>query len=166
MTSDASRAALYAGDGADAFHELATVEADGWGAPVRLVNSRQEGFTLTSQGRTFIAYPFTVTWPPDGPDQTFRGAQFVVNNVVDTSGGSEPLLIHAFRQLPKRARVRFEVVRAATPDVIERRTTRLRLTGLTYDALTISGNLEMPDFATRRAGYRFTPDRYRNLRPG
>ena len=45
------------------------------------------------------------------------------------------------------------------------RLTRLRLTNIQYDAMTISGTLELPDFNGRRAGYRFTPDRYPNLRP-
>lgn len=168
--SEAFREAQYGRGAADVVVELATLEHPAFDAPIRVVNYPREGFTLErtigAEDQSFIAYPFSLTWPDRNPDQPFAGARFTINNVVATDGTDEPLVLAALRGLPSRARVRFEAVRLATPTVIEMQTTRLRLTGISYDAATITGNLEMPDFNGRRAGRRFTPDVYRQLRAG
>lgn len=165
MTAD-FRAAQYGPGSADILVELATLEHAAWVDPIRVVNHPQEGFTLVSLTRTFIAYPFALSWPDHDPDQPFGSARFSINNVVAQDGSAEPLVLAALRGLPSRARVRFEAVRLSAPDVIEQQTTRLRLTGLSYTATVISGSLEMPDFTGRRVGKRFTPDIYRQLRAG
>jgi len=164
------RSDQYGTGSADAVVELATLEHPSWDAPIRVVNHPKEGFSLSrlvgEETETFHAYPFALMWPDRNPDQPFAGARFSINNVVAQDGSDEPLVLAALRGLPSRARVRFEAVRLSAPDVVEVRTTRLRLTGIQYDAMTITGTLEMPDFNARRAGYRFTPDRYRQLRVG
>lgn len=164
----------YGPGATDALVELATLEHSSWDAPIRVVNHPKEGFTLTrtvgegeaAEEQTFIAYPFALVWPDRNPEQPFAGARFMINNVVATDGSDEPLVLAALRGLPTRARIRFEAVRLSAPDVVEVRTTRLRLTGISYDAAVIAGTLEMPDFNARRAGRRFTPDVYRQLRFG
>lgn len=164
------RADQYGTGSADALVELATLEHPAWGDPIRVVNHPREGFTLTRtvdlEEQVFIAYPFSLVWPDRNPEQPFAGARFMINNVVATDGSDEPLVLAALRGLPSRARVRFEAVRLSAPNVVEVRTTRLRLTGIQYDAMVITGALEMPDFNARRAGRRFTPDIYRQLRAG
>lgn len=165
MTADLRTAARSDGS-PDVVCELVTLEHDSFEAPIRAVNSLEEGFVLTSNGDDYIAYPFSLSWPSQDPDQPFAGAKFSINNVVATDGTDEPLVLAALRGLSSYARVRFMAVRASAPDVIEAQTTRLRLTGLAYDEGTISGTLELPDFNTRRAGRRFTPDQYPNLRAG
>lgn len=168
------RADQYGTGAADALVELATLEHPSWSDPIRVVNHPKEGFTLTrtvgegeaAEEQTFIAYPFALVWPDRNPDQPFAGARFMIGNVVATDGTDEPLVLAALRGLPSRARVRFEAVRLSAPDVVEVRTTRLRLTGIQYDAMAITGALDMPDFNSRRAGRRFTPDIYRQLRAG
>jgi hypothetical protein len=146
--------------------DLVTLEHPDWDEPVLLVNNGEEGFRLVSLGRTFIAYPFQVTWPKRDPDEPFGGAQMTINNVVADDDSDELLMLALLKGLPSQVRARFETVLATSPDVIEQRTTRLRLTGMTYDETTISGRLEMPDLTGRRAGARFTPDVYRALRAG
>lgn len=165
MITDVSRAALYADDTGEMWHELVEITASGLAEPIRGVNAREEGFTLVNGGQTYIAYPFELTWPARDATQPFQGARMVINNVVATDGSDEPVALNGLRQLNERARVRFKLVRRSAPDVVEAQTTRLRLTNIQYDAMTISGTLELPDFNGRRAGYRFTPDRYPNLRP-
>lgn len=164
----------YGTGSTDALVELATLEHPAWDAPIRVVSHPRERFTLTrtvgvgegAEVQTFIAYPFALVWPDRNPEQPFAGARFMINNVVATDGSDEPLVLAALRGLPSRARIRFEAVRLSAPNVVEVRTTRLRLTGIQYDAATITGALEMPDFNARRAGARFTPDVYRQLRVG
>lgn len=166
MVTDPARDELISDGYAEIYYELAIMEADEWDDPLRLVNSRLEGFTLTSGGEVFYAYPFRCLWPDSDPEQPFGGARFEVNNVVAQDGTDEPVLLAALRGLPTRARVRFQVIRASDPDTIEQQTTRLRLTGVAYVESTITGTLELPDFTGRRAGKRYTPDQYPNLRPG
>jgi hypothetical protein len=155
------------GDGsAEILVELATLEHDDWAAPIHVVNVAEEGYRLISLGREFIAYPFGVAWPERNPDSPFAGASFTINNVVAQDGTDEPLVLAALRGLPSEARVRFEAVRVSAPNVIEMKTTRLRLASITYVETMITGVLTMPRFTDRRAGARFTPDNYRNLRAG
>ena len=171
MVTVTAREELYS-DGYDGiYYELAVMEADGWDAPLRVVNTPVEGFTLkrfagTEDEEIYYAYPFRALWPAADPAQPFGGARFEINNVVAQDGSDEPVLLYVLRGIPSRARVRFMVVRSDAPDVVEMQTTRLRLTGIGYVESAITGTLEMPDFTGRRAGYRFTPDRYPNLRPG
>lgn len=146
--------------------ELATLEHPSWDEPIRVCNVAEEGYTLVSQGRSFIAYPFEVTLPGRDPQSPFAGSGFRINNVVAQDGTDDPVVLAVLRGLPTWARVRFETVRLSAPDVIEYRTTRQRLTGLTYNETIIQGALGMPSFADRRAGYRATPDQYRFLRAG
>jgi hypothetical protein len=153
------------GDG-EILIELATLDGEGWDEPLRVANLREEGTEVTSRGEVFFAYPFALTWPSKDPEQPFGGARFVINNVVAQDGTDEPVVLAALRGLLSQARVRFELIRLAAPDVVEQRTTRLRLTGISYNKTEITGALEMPNFTGRRAGYRFTPDVYRNLRAG
>ncbi|MDP1738919.1 MAG: DUF1833 family protein [Caulobacter sp.] len=166
----ALRESLYAPGSAEIVVELATLDHPSWVDPIRVVNYPVHGFELVSTveavARTFIAYPFALTWPARDPDQPFAGARFAISNVIAQDGSDDPLVLAALRGLPGWARVTFEAVQVSAPDTILIRTTPLRLTGLSYDESTISGTLTMPDFTTRRAGYRFTPDRYPHLRAG
>lgn len=164
--SAALQAAVKGDGSAEILVELATLDHPSWDDPIRVVNVAEEGYRLISQDREFIAYPFSPTWPEAGPDNAFAGAGFTINNVVAQDGTDEPLVLAALRGLPSEVRVRFEAVRVAAPDVIEMRTTRLRLTSFTYVATTITGVLSMPRFTDRRAGGRFTPDVYNHLRAG
>lgn len=166
MTSAAFHAAVKGDGSADIIAELVTLEHPSWDAPIHVVNIAEEGYRLTSLGREFIAYPFGLSWPAHDPDKPFAGAQFTIGNVVAQDGTDEPLVLAALRGLPDYARVRFEAVRVAAPDIIEQRTTRLRLTGLAYNETAIIGDLTMPSFSNRRAGGTFAPDRYRHLRTG
>lgn len=164
--SAAFQAAVRGDGSSQILVELATLEHPSWAAPIRVVNVAEEGYRLISLEREFIAYPFGLVWPERNPDAAFSGAQFVINNVVAQDGTDEPLVLAALRGLPSEARVRLEAVRVAAPDIIEQKTTRLRLTSMTYVEATITGVLTMPRFTDRRAGARFTPDNYRDLRAG
>lgn len=170
MVTDTAQAELLSDGYSEIYYELAVLDADNFDAPLRVVNDHTEGFTLTRTGEagpeTYYAYPFRCIWPQQDPGQPFGGGQFEINNVVAQDGSDEPIILIALRSLPSRARLRFMVVRASDPDVIEKQTTRLRLTGIAYNEGVITGNLELPDFTGRRAGKRFTPDQYPNLRPG
>lgn len=166
MTSNAIHAAVKGDGSADILVELVTLEHPAFDAPIHVCNVAEEGYSLTSKGRVFIAYPFALAWPEKDPDNPFSGAKFTINNVVAQDGTDEPLVLAALRGLPDWARVRFEMVRVLAPDVIEQKTTRLRLTGLSYNETTITGDLRMPSFVDRRAGGSFSPDTYRHLRAG
>ena len=164
--SAALQAAVKGDGSAEITVELATIEHPDWDDPIRVVNLAEEGYNLVSLGRTFIAYPFELSWPARDPDSPFEGGQFRINNIVARDGTDEPLVLAALRGLPSQARVRFEAVRVSAPDIIEMKTTRLRLTNITYTETLIQGTLRMPSFMDRRAGYRATPDLYRQLRAG
>ena len=166
--SEQARAGLIGEGSDDIYWELVTIEHETLAVPLRFVNAREgPGFTVTSRGNVFHAFPFAPTFPPRDPDAPFQGARIRIDNVqgVDASGNpASP--IATLRGLATQARLRLEVVRRSAPDTVELTTTRLRLTGITYDIGAIEGTLDLPDFNGRRAGYRFTPDRYRQLRDG
>lgn len=166
MTSAALHVAVKGPGSAEIPIELATLEHPSWSEPIRVCNYPEEGFSLESRGETFHAYPFALTMPARDPDGPFAGAGFRINNVVAQDGTNEPLVLSALRGLSGEVRVRFEVVRYSAPNVPEVRTTRLRLTGFTYNETVIQGTLRLPSFSDRRAGYRATPDQYRNLQAG
>lgn len=166
MTSASFHAAVKGDGSADIIVELVTLEHASFDAPIRVVNVSEEGYRLTSLGREFTAYPFSLSWPAHDPENPFAGARFTIGNVVAQDGSDEPLVLAALRGLPDYARVTFEAVRVAAPDIIEQRTTPLRLTGLTYNETSITGELRMPSFSDRRAGAIFAPDVYRHLRAG
>jgi hypothetical protein len=166
MTSPALQVAIRGNGSAEIPIELVTLEHPDWEEPIRVCNFAEEGFVLVSRGHEFHAYPFELAWPTRDPDNPFAGGGLRINNVVAQDGTAEPLVLAALRGLPNEARARFERVLYSSPDVVEERTTRMRLTGITYNETVIQGALRLPSFSDLRAGYRATPDQYRNLRAG
>lgn len=112
---------------------LVTIEHADLPAPVRVVNYDEN---VVSNGETFVAYPFKLTLPTD-PEQGPPRATVQIDNVhrdivasIRNASGGAPTVTLA-------------VALASSPDTIEASFSGFDLKNITYDALTIEGELTL-----------------------
>ena len=117
---------------------LLTITAPGL-APLYVVNNSE---AVVSRGITFEPYPFAVTLPQDDSD-TLPTVRLTISN-IDRS------IIEFVRSQPEAPAIAIELVTSAYPDLVEKSLTFLKLTSVTYNALTVDGNLDVDNFLTQR----------------
>lgn len=117
---------------------LLTITADGED-PLYVVNNSEE---VVSRGITFEPYPFTVTLPPDD-SETLPTVSLSISN-IDRS------IVEFLRAQLMPPSIAIELVTSAYPDVVEKSLTFLKLTSVTYDAITVSGTLAVDNFLTQK----------------
>lgn len=98
---------------------------------------------VTSRGQTFEPYPFNITLPTDATHERPR-ATLEIDNV-------SPEIMEEVRRLLDPPDVKIELVLMSTPNVVEKTIDFLRLTSVTYDALTIRGDLQPVDLWSQPA---------------
>lgn len=130
-----ARQALNASATADAFLILLTLSHAEMAAPIRVSS---DAVDTVSRGETFVAFPFALTLPDDIDNQSPE-ARLTIDNI-------DRQIVQALRNIVSAPDVLIEIVRAATPDVIEARFQDFRLTNVTYDSQIVSGNLSIEDF--------------------
>lgn len=130
-----ARQALNASATADAFLILLTLSHAEMAAPIRVSS---DAVDTVSRGETFAAFPFALTLPDDIDNQSPE-ARLTIDNI-------DRQIVQALRNIVSAPDVLIEIVRAATPDVIEARFQDFRLTNVTYDSQIVSGNLSIEDF--------------------
>jgi hypothetical protein len=101
--------------------------------PLRICNN-QTGHDIVSDGQTFTAFPFTVTFASD-TDETPRARLQVAN--TDRRIGAALMLIAGSAP----AEVRFQAVLASTPDVIEKSFARFELRNVQITPISVEGDL-------------------------
>jgi len=94
--------------------------------------------TTVSNGVSFVPFPFDLVLPNDMDSKSYR-AKLVIDN-IDRS------IVQAVRSLTTAPSVQIQIVRAATPDVIEVQFVDFNLTNVTYDAYRVQGDLTVEDF--------------------
>ena len=102
------------------------------GGPLRVVNNLTN---VVSNGNTYTAFPFQVTLPED-TDDGMPKLRLVLDN-VDRS------IVSAIRSIPPSTPpiVQIDIVLASQPNTIEVSFTGLKLRQVSYDALTVEGDL-------------------------
>jgi len=91
-------------------------------------------FTETlAAGYMYAAAPFNITLPDDRDDQISR-ATLTVDNV-------DRRIVEAIRSIGSAASVMMRIVTASTPQQVEAGPFEFRLSGVSYDALTVEGTL-------------------------
>jgi hypothetical protein len=134
LTSTTLRA-LYAPETAESFLILLTVSHANLSVPLRVTNNAQD---IISRSNTFVAYPFELSLPDD-QDQRPPRARLKIDNV-------DRQIVQAIRGLSSAPTVLIEIIRAASPDVVEARFQDFRLSNITYDSHVIEGDLTIEDF--------------------
>lgn len=134
--SDTFKAAVFAQDTDEAFLMLITINHDDLGAPIRVVTS---GSNITSRGETYVAVPVEVTLPND-----LEGAQPQAGLKIDNL---DPVIISTLRQIRSSPTVTIEIVLESDPETVEITLPEFNLRNVDYDALTISGTLEVEDLS-------------------
>jgi hypothetical protein len=118
---------------------LLTITADGNPTPLRVVNNSEP---VVSRGMTFEPYPFTVELPADDSESA-PSVSLVISNL-------DAALVEFVRGQSVAPHIGIELVTNAYLDVVEKSLTFLKLVSVTYDAMVISGRLDVDDFLSQR----------------
>lgn len=129
---------------------LLEISHDDLAASILVVNNKEN---ITSDGDEYTGYPFEI-FLPDSKDDAPPRAKLRIDNVSREIG-------QAIRTISSPASVTIRVIRAATPDTIEAEFVGMILTNVSYDALTVEGELEFEDL-TREPfpAHTFNPANY------
>lgn len=111
-----------------------TIEHASLAAPIRLVSDR---VNMTRTAGTFIAFPFEIVLPDQRDDQ-LPMVELRLDNV-------DRAISAAIDALESEPTVTLEVVPAAAPNTLDAGPFVLTLRNVTYDALTIRGQLGFED---------------------
>ncbi len=135
MVTPAFTSALMAQETGEAFIVLIKIDHPNLSAPIRVSS---DGVNTSSNGETFIAFPFELELPISDPDQPPR-ARITIDN-VDRS------IVTAIRSINTEATVDIDVVLGSDPDTLEVSFTGFKLVNVDYDALVVAGDLSFEDF--------------------
>jgi len=150
--SDTARGQVFQQNGGG-FLELLTITHDDLSEPLRFVNNTE---TITSNGESYIAFPFKVKLPTD-KDRAVPRAQLEISNVSRQIG-------QLIRQLATPPTVQIDIVRMDDFDAVEMTFPPLQLRNARYDNLSVSGDLTVDDTAREPYPQRsFTPAEFPGL---
>lgn len=110
---------------------LLTIEAKGK-PPLYLVNNNE---VFRSNGIDYQPFPFKLNLPSDTGERLPR-IELSISNISNE-------IIEAIRSEITPPTLTIEMVSSAYPDIVEKRLDFLTLRGVTYDATTITGELEV-----------------------
>ncbi len=154
--SNAAKSALYAQQSDECFIMLLTIEHPNFTAPIRVASDNQTLLPdagvrgVLSRSMEFIYLPFNIELPTQD-DSGIARARISVDNISRE-------IVAAVRQANSALAITIEIVLASDPDTVEVSIEDFRLDRVTYDALTVSGDIsveyfDLEPFPSRR----FTP---------
>jgi hypothetical protein len=151
--SDPFRQAVFAQETGEAILVLMEIDHPDLAEPIRVTHN---DIDVVSNGSTYIAFPFQIELPTDS-DNKAPTARLTIDNV-------DRRITETVRQIQSPPTVDMRVVRGSDPDTIETEFPQFQLRNITYDAQTISGELNVEQFAAEPypAG-RFTPAEFPGL---
>lgn len=127
--------AVYAQETTQEFIVLIALSHPDLAAPIRVNSS---GVDVVSNGETFIAYPFEVVLPDDVDDRPPR-AKLRIDNISRE-------IVLAIRTISFAPLVNIQIVMATSPNTIEAEFLDFRLSNITYDQVTVEGDLTLEEF--------------------
>ena len=131
---------------------LLTITAPGE-PPLYVVNNSEP---IVSRGITFAPYPFSIVLPTDDTES--------LPSVRLTIANLDAAIVQYVRQAPEPPSIVVEVVRSQYPDVVEKSLSFLRLGSVSYDAMQLTGTLNVDNFLTQRfPAEGFVPSLYPGL---
>lgn len=145
--------ALNASSSNTAWFFLLTITPASGGAPINVVNNNE---SITSNGVTYQPYPFTLTLPLDTGDK--------IPQITLTIDNVDQLLTDAVRELELAPSIRVQLVTSSFPDLVEKDLDFLKLRNVSYDAMSITGTLEVASVWARKfPGEVIDPVKYPSL---
>lgn len=114
---------------------LLTLDHDDLGTPLRVTSDQ---VNTTSRGDTYYAYYFDFQLPVDSGERQ-PIARLSIDNV-------DRAILEAVRAISSPLDVTMEIVLGSTPDTVEASWQGFKLVRVTYDVLTVSGDLVMENF--------------------
>lgn len=150
---DILKESLYRAETEEVFLVLLTIDHEALPFPIRLCNDNQD---TISRGNTFIAFRFEIQLPSSEADSPPR-ARIRVDNV-------DKRIVDAVRSVTSAPTVVMEIIRAATPDIIEVSLPGFQLTNVAYNALVVTGDLGLENLLLEPyPGAIFDPGRFPGL---
>ncbi len=122
--------------------------------PIRVTS---DGVATLSNGVTYDPFPFDLILPDDSEGRAPR-AQLRVDNTTQE-------IIAVLRGLVTPPALTVQIVRSATPNVVEREWVGLEWRSSTYDIGAITGTLTVDDLALEEFPYETFDTRFRGLWP-
>jgi Domain of unknown function (DUF1833) len=118
---------------------LLTINPASGGTPINLVNNNE---MVTSNGVDYQPYPFSLTLPLDTGDK--------IPQITLTIDNVDQLLTNAVRELELAPSIRVQLITSAFPDLVEKDLDFLKLRNVSYDAMSITGTLEVASVWARK----------------
>lgn len=160
--SPAAKYAMNSQSTDEVFVMLLTITGDGLPEPLRIASDPKELLPnagvrgVVSRGDEYIFLPINVTLPTDD-DTGIARARISIDNIGREIGA-------AIRMATGALSINIDIVLASNPDVVDQSLVDFRLERVTYDAMTVSGDLtvEYYDLEPFPSG-RFTPSQFPGL---
>jgi hypothetical protein len=102
--------------------------------PILVVNNKTN---ITSNGDEYVAFPFEIILP-DSKDDAQPRAKLRIDNVSREIG-------EAIRSISSPPSVTIKIVRQDTPNTVEMQFSNMQLSKVSYDALSVEGDIDFED---------------------
>lgn len=122
--------------------------------PIRVTS---DAVPTVSNGLTYDPFPFAVSLPDDVEGRAPRASLLIDNTSQE--------IIAILRGLVTPATLTIQIVRASSPDIIERQWSGIEWQNSTYDVAAITGTLGIDDIAAEEFPYVTFDGRFRGLWP-
>ena len=136
-TTNTFKSAVFAQDTNETFLILITIDHDDLDAPIRVSSDNVD---TTSNGNTFVAFPFDLVLADDDENASPR-ARLSIDNV-------DRQIVLAVRTITSAPSVLVQIVLASDTDTIEASFPDFKLENISYNDLTVSGDLTLEEFTT------------------
>ncbi len=133
--SNTLRQAINSQETAEVFLILLTIDHDDLLEPIRVSNDIVD---TVSNGESFIALPFQLELPNDDENGSPR-AKLTIDNV-------DRQIVLAVRSISTAPNMNVKIVLASDPDTIEAEFPNFKFTNISYNQLTVSGDVTVEDF--------------------
>jgi hypothetical protein len=137
-----SSAALASGNAAqtdEVWLALVEITHDDLVTPIRVVNNTED---ITSNGNTFVGYPFDIVLTDDVDDSP-PTASIEIDNV-------DRDILDTIRTITTAPDVKIQIILASQPDTIELEIDGMQLVNVEADATTIQGNLQFTNILDQK----------------
>lgn len=165
--SPAALQAMFNPDASDTLAVLLTITGAGITTPIRITDNYTQRITslttddeviygIVSRGNNYIFLPFQITLPTEETEAAPR-CQITINDVTR-------YLIPVIRQATTALNVTIELVLTATPNTVEASFGGFLMSGISYNANTITADLNVESLAIEPfPAHTFTPSYFPGL---
>lgn len=160
--SNAAKAAIFAQSTDRAFIVLITINHSTFTQPIRVASDPKELLPdsglrgVVSRGMEFVFMPFSINLPAQD-DTGVAKASISVDNINRE-------IVAAVRRASSALSITIEIVLDSSPDTLEASMEDFRLERVTYDAMTVSGDISLEYFDLEPfPSRRFTPSDFPGL---